>query len=165
MICMYKFVKHLIKYVDEKDSRYKNIDFFLDSMSDEKYLVMIKDKIEFLIDEGYKYSEQLNIINSRSNRSIKYATYKTYIKNYFLQQPQYSIQQNDNNFTIKDEDIELYTEKTDYYPKSKNENQESYINTSQKGSVSPLKKRNNLYTKRENISFQHEAVPNIEELY
>ena len=91
MICAYKLVKGFIQFIEEKEVRTFEKDpmkFFLSSMSDETYLDIIREKIEFLIDEGYKYSEQLEIITQESGRNIKYSTYTNFVKLFILEKPE-----------------------------------------------------------------------------
>ena len=166
MICIYTLAKQIYKIVDNSQNlKQKNIDFFLNSMSDETYLNMIKDHIEFLVDEGYKYSEQLEIINKKANRTIKYATYKQFIKTKILNIP---IIENINN-EPKEHFFDYSAIKEEVNTQSySNINKQNNLEETQtiKNSVPPIKKNTiKKSLKRENISFQHEAVPNIDELY
>jgi len=91
MLCVYAFTKGMMNIIEErkdkKRSRKERTDFFFDSLSDETYLDLIRSKIQFLIDEGYKYSEQLEIINRESGRKIKYDTYTNFVKLFILDKP------------------------------------------------------------------------------
>jgi DNA replication protein DnaD len=49
------------------------IRFFLDS---------IHDDIRLMINEGFSYKQQLEIINKSTNKNIKYNTYLRYVKKY-----------------------------------------------------------------------------------
>lgn len=71
--------------------------FFFDSIGDDTYLDLIREKIEFLIDEGYKYSEQIEMINRGSGREISYRTYVDFVKREVLQDPSLLFQQKGAN--------------------------------------------------------------------
>jgi len=211
MICVYQLVKNVVKCRNEREkeevqkhtSNNEPMNFFLNSMSDETYLDMIREYIQFLIDEDYKYSEQLEMINLKSARNIKYNTYTNFVKRFILETPRNLFQnresklyQEQSNFVSQQEDSKSYNNFENQYQsqnthteqkilhsdkleinthnkkgKAKTNMKQEVKNTFESSSiektspVAPLR-RNNLNTKpRENISFQHEAMPNVDELY
>jgi hypothetical protein len=96
MIGIYQYGKKSVKRkLAEREARRE---FFFDSIGDETYLDLIRDKIEFLIDEGYKYSEQLDIINRGSGRNIPYKVYTKFVKTEVLQDPSLLFQQRGGGF-------------------------------------------------------------------
>jgi hypothetical protein len=95
MYCIFKVIQNMMNKVEDETIRplprpttNSELDFLMNSMSDETFLDLIREKIEFLIDEGYKYSEQLKIINRDSGRNISYSTYTRFVKMYVLEDPQ-----------------------------------------------------------------------------
>jgi hypothetical protein len=95
MYCIFKVIQNVMndfegvpkKRLPKRTSK-SEVDFLFNSMSDETFLDLIREKIEFLIDEGYKYSEQLEIINRDSGRNIQYSTYTRFVKMYVMEDPQ-----------------------------------------------------------------------------
>lgn len=197
MICAYKVAKEIKRLFEEREvaKRESNLDFFFNSMSDETYLDMIRERIEFMIDEGYKFSEQLEIINRESGRNIRYSTYTKFVKLFMLEAPEnvfrnreferyyggYIPQQNsqqpqkrvsDDEVTEpkkrveRKEKFEFTPQQEERVPDQKEEPSYSLPDTSyEKGSVPPLKKPKIKSTDRNKVSFKHEAMPNVEELY
>ena len=198
MICAYQLIKNLIKFIDEKEKDIKKpdpIDFFLKSMSDETYLDMIREKIQFLIDEDYKYSEQLKIINRDSARDIKYNTYTTFVKLFILEKPENIFQNREfqrfySNYNGRDnvqatskpivtqqeeepktESISDEVANFNIAPKRKTSRRVSKPKTktedysTKKVTVAPLKKKAINSDSREKVGFQHEAMPDVNELY
>ena len=204
MICAYKLVKGLIQFVEDEEAEKPKkdpISFFLKSMSDETYLDMIREHIMFLIDEGYKYSEQLEIITRESGRDIKYSTYTNFVKLFILEKPDNIFQNREfqrhytgfngqsqnskDNFENKVSEKIENIEKPVSKPKKVNRIQSDFLasekveenfvskessnlsdSTTVKGSVAPLKKRKkDISVERKNISFQHQAMPDVDELY
>jgi hypothetical protein len=95
MLCVFKVIQNVMNRVENvpntnlpKKTSKSEIDFLFHSMSDETFLDLIREKIEYLIDEGYKYSEQLAIINRDSGRNIAYSTYTRFVKMYIMEDPQ-----------------------------------------------------------------------------
>jgi len=190
MICAYKLVKSLIKFIDEKENKVKKSEpmkFFLKSMSDETYLDMIREQIEFLIDEGYKYSEQLEIINTESAKNIKYSTYTNFVKLFILEKPENIFQNREfhrfySNYQGKDNLENSQKSKDNSWiqedikvKESTLDDEVSNINISptkevqdysiKKMSVAPLKKKVINSSYRAKVGFQHEAMPDVNELY
>jgi hypothetical protein len=214
MYCIYKMVQGIINraeksvgYVDKwtgvsnreecfKSELNKRVEFFLGSMSDDIYLDLIRKKIQFLIDEGMKYSEQLEIINRESGRNIDYNTYTDFIKVFILENPKNIFQVRGFHRQVKD-NSNLY--KFPEESSSKQEEEKIYSHNYSKGSfgedfssateekresrklskletviyetsnrdVKPLERPTGvkLPEDRDDLSFQHEAMPNVEKLY
>ncbi len=193
MLCVYAFTKGVMNIIEErkdkKRSRKERADFFFDSLSDETYLDLIRSQIEFLIDEGYKYSEQLEIINRESGRSIKYDAYTKFVKLFILEKPENLFQSREfnrhyrgHNSRAKNEDQDL---EEDVVPK-KRIHREERVSSFESNNSQPIIKRqienpepvkavNQTQIKREPIPqavsrpnrvvFQHQAMPDVSELY
>jgi len=180
MICAYKVAKEIKRLFEEREKtrREKNLDFFFDSISDETYLDMIREKIEFLIDEGYKFSEQLEIINNNSGRNIKYSTYTRFVKLFILDNPKNIFKHREftkyywnHNFSEPHQDRKSSDDEIENSSKKRviRDKKVEFVTSSSESSykrkkVTPLKKPD-IKFKREKVSFKYEAMPNIEELY
>ncbi len=127
----------------EKNRVTENLSFLLESMDEETYLSLIKSKIETLINQGYTYQEQLDIINSKSGKNISCDVYIEFVKNHI------------ENREIPQEKEERLPEKRNVAPIQR-----------EKPSIKPIKKSNPpKFPERKKATFQFEAMPNIDELY
>jgi hypothetical protein len=174
MVCGQKVADNIKKLFDERESKSlldRQLEFFLDSMSDETYLDMIRKKIEFLIDEGYKFSEQLEIINHESGRGIEYSTYTNFVKLNVLQQPEKLFQSRGDEREINEPELKKHLKRdkqTQFEDISENSIQKtpkSITPPETTISVEPLKKPERKVVERKRVGFTHEAMPNVEELY
>jgi hypothetical protein len=175
-------------FVNQKsEKRDKELDFFMKSISDETYLDLIRARVEYLIDEGFKYSEQLEIINRESGRNISYNTYTNFVKLFILENPE-------NLFQMR----EFYKQYKGFYPqleapekpapkiqevkpiletevvskpkpKKKSPPPLKPTGTTEdyksKVKIEPLKKPKVNKAPERDIGFKHEAMPNVDELY
>jgi hypothetical protein len=182
--------RKLLKTIFQSGVQNRELEFFFTSMSDETYLDMIRDRIEFLIDEGYKFSEQLEIINGESGRNIRYKDYTNFVKHFVLEKPENLFQNREFHRYYRDyrgsekkisgtEEEEApkkvlpREEKIREFSPRSVEKVERVVNVAKATeddftrptSVPPMKKPKVVFDRDDTLKFKHEAMPNVDELY